>query len=364
MDVFIQYAVAAAQFAMDDARLRSRRRTRETSACSSAPASADSAPSSASTRRCSRAGRGRSRRSSSPRPSSTWPPGRSRSGSARRGRTRRPARRARLGARDRRRVEIIRRGDADVMIAGGSRGGDHADGRRRLRRACGRCRPATTSPSAPAGRSTRTATASSSARAPAWSCSRSSSTRAARRADLRRAGRLRDVRRRVPHHRAVRRRRRRRARDGRRRSKSGGIRPEEVDYINAHGTSTPYQRQARDAGDQEAASASTRAKLAISSTKSMTGHLLGAAGGVEAGITALAIHQLVPPTINYETPGSGVRSRLRAATRARGDDDRATPCRTRSASAARTPRCCSSGSMNSRQQDSAGGRPSQAVGRT
>ncbi len=80
------------------------------------------------------------------------------------------------------------------------------------------------------------------------------------------------------------------------------IEPSHVDYINAHGTST-------DLGDRAETLAIKRAfgdhayKLAVSSTKSMTGHLLGGAGGIEAGITVLAIQQQVaPPTINYETP--------------------------------------------------------------
>jgi 3-oxoacyl-[acyl-carrier-protein] synthase II len=81
-----------------------------------------------------------------------------------------------------------------------------------------------------------------------------------------------------------------------------GIRPELVDYINAHGTST-------EVGDRIETVAIKRtfgehaAKLAVSSTKSMTGHLLGGAGGLEAGITVLALRdQIAPPTINLDNP--------------------------------------------------------------
>ncbi len=84
--------------------------------------------------------------------------------------------------------------------------------------------------------------------------------------------------------------------------KDAGIHPEAVDYINAHGTSTFYNDKIETLaikkvfGDQAS-------KIAVNSTKSMTGHLLGAAGGIEAGITALVLYnQIMPPTINYETP--------------------------------------------------------------
>ena len=84
--------------------------------------------------------------------------------------------------------------------------------------------------------------------------------------------------------------------------KDAGLQPHQIDYVNAHGTST-------DVGDRIETIALKRffgehaRKIAVSSTKSMTGHLLGGAGGLEAGITIMAIRdQIAPPTINYECP--------------------------------------------------------------
>ena len=87
--------------------------------------------------------------------------------------------------------------------------------------------------------------------------------------------------------------------------RDAGIQPHQVDYINAHGTST-------EVGDRAETAAIKRAfgehayKVAVSSTKSMTGHLLGGAGGIEAGISVLALRdQIAPPTANLENPDAG-----------------------------------------------------------
>ena len=87
--------------------------------------------------------------------------------------------------------------------------------------------------------------------------------------------------------------------------RDAGLNPEDIDYINAHGTSTP----AGDVAETHAIKAALGAhagKVAVSSTKSMTGHLLGAAGGIEAVFSVMAIHeQVAPPTINLDNPGEG-----------------------------------------------------------
>jgi 3-oxoacyl-[acyl-carrier-protein] synthase II len=84
--------------------------------------------------------------------------------------------------------------------------------------------------------------------------------------------------------------------------RDAGFAPSAVGYINAHGTSTPYNDKFETLAIKRVFGEHAR-KLAVSSTKSMTGHLLGAAGGIEAIATVLAIHHgILPPTINYEKP--------------------------------------------------------------
>lgn len=81
-----------------------------------------------------------------------------------------------------------------------------------------------------------------------------------------------------------------------------GIAPQDVDYINAHGTSTHYNDKLETMAIKKVFGDSAYS-IPVSSTKSMMGHLLGAAGGVEAGVIALALqHQVIPPTANYEKP--------------------------------------------------------------
>lgn len=105
--------------------------------------------------------------------------------------------------------------------------------------------------------------------------------------------------------------------------KDGAIDIADIDYINAHGTSTV----ANDALESEAIQAvfgSSARKLSVSSTKGVTGHCLGAAGGIEAVFTVLSVkHGLVPPTANYEkpdpacpldyTPGKAIERNIRVA---------------------------------------------------
>ena len=86
-------------------------------------------------------------------------------------------------------------------------------------------------------------------------------------------------------------------------SDHAGVNPDQVDYINAHATSTPVGDLCETNAIKLYAGEHAKRGLLVSSTKSMTGHLLGGAGGIESAICALAIrHGVVPPTINLDNP--------------------------------------------------------------
>ena len=221
------------------------------------------------------------------------------------------------------------------------RGGDHADGPRRLRRDARALDAQRRSGAAPAGRSTAIATASSSAKAPACSILEALESRGARGApifaELVGYGMSGDA----YHITAP-----SEDGDGGRRVMENALRSAGVAADRTCSTSTrTAPRRRTTIGSRRwrssSASATHAYKLAVSSTKSMHGHLLGAAGGLEAGISALAIHhQMLPPTINLDHPDEGCDLDYVPHTGAAGVD-RPTRCRTRSGSAAPTPRCCS-----------------------
>ena len=207
---------------------------------------------------------------------------------------------------------VIQRGQADVMITGGDRGRRQRSVDGGLLRGPHSVHRAMTSPSGPAAPLTKTATDLSWGKAPASSSWKSWSTPKPGAPDLRRIDRLRLDGRRLPHHRSRARRRRGEPGHAGRLARCQGRASPRWDYINAHGTSTEYN----DKFETMAIKGRIRRKaysIPVSSTKSMTGHLLGAAGGVEAIATARRWpKQVIPADDQLRDARSRVRPGLRA----------------------------------------------------
>ena len=232
-------------------------------------------------------------------------------------------------------IDMIRSGRADVVDRGRHRGGDPPAEHRRPSPPCARCPPATTSRSAPRARSTRTATGSCSARARASSCWSPRSTRwRAARASTRRPPVSA-----TPPTPTTSPSPSRAARASSRRS--GACSPtaastgEDIKHVNAHATSTPAGDVVETRRDRRGASAP---HPLVTSTKSMTGHLLGGAGGIESVFTVLALHErIVPRHGQHRRPRrrrrGGRRARRAAQAARRAGSPRST---TRSGSAATT----------------------------
>ncbi len=238
-------------------------------------------------------------------------------------------------------TRLIEYGDADVMVAGGSECIVSPVGDRRLLRRRARSAPATTIPPRRAARGTRDRDGFVLGEGAGVLVLEEVEHAKARGAKIYcRAGRLRDERRRTSHDGPVRGRRRRPAVHGQ--CPEGCAREPRGRRLHQRAWHLDAARGHRETIAVKRCFGDHAGKLAVSSTKSMTGHLLGAAGGVEAVFTVLAVQQqIAPPTINLHRSGSRLRPRLRAQPGAR-DADPGGACRTPSASAGPTARWPSS----------------------
>ena len=216
---------------------------------------------------------------------------------------------------------MIRTGRADVVVAGGTEAAIHPLPHRRVRQHDGDVQAQRRARAAPPAPTTRAATASSSARAPASSCwSRAEHAAAARRPGLRRGRPAQGITADAPPHRAA-----RAGRAGAARARcSLAIADADLDAGRHRARQRARhldagRRRRRAQGAPRSVFGDDADHMAVSATKSMTGHLLGAAGAIESIATVLALHdRLAPPTINLDDPDDEVDARhRRGASRAR-----------------------------------------------